>query len=148
MRSMMLALVFLTGCACCKKRDECPPVLPNGSIIYPPIKTSEYQPQIIQPPLPPAGPPIPANPPIQEQPQTNRVKVLEVIPVHIFPPLPVEFPPPNVEIPEWIEPKIIFPKDGNPVIRTKVHKNFKVIITENPPYNGPPNVGWEICWAW
>lgn len=142
MRSMMLSILLLTGCACCKKQADCP-VIPNGTIIYPgPKRIVETlpPPELYQEKdLPPAGPPIPLNS-VPATP-TGRVKVIEVNPIHIYPPLPPD-------VPEWQDPKIIIPKEGNPVLRTKVQTNCKFIMTENPPYNGPPSVGWELCWKW
>ena len=143
MRSMMLLVVLVAGCSCLNKNNDLPP---NCTIIYPgPRRIVETlpPPELYQDrDLPPAGPPIPLNAvPVPAMP-TGRVKVIEVRPIRIYPPLPPD-------LPEWQEPKIIIPKDGNPVLRAKVVKtNLKLIMTENPPYNGPPNVGWEICWNW
>lgn len=134
MRSMMLIALFITGCACCKKQ-EWQPVPPNGTIFYPP-----------PPPLPNRVIETTPPPELPPQPTTGKVKVTEVVPVHIFPPLPIE--PEPIELPPWEEPKIVFPKNGQPFWKSKINTNFKMIVLENPPYNGPPNIGWEIYWQW
>lgn len=125
-RSMMLVL-FMTGCACCKKNDVpvCPP---NGAIFYPKMEQ-----------LPPAGLPTPLPP---------KVKILDITPLHEFPPFPDPEPSPPVIVPQWQEKPIVFPKDGNPYVKTKFKTSCKFTVTENPPYNGAPNINYEVFWNW
>ena len=125
----MLATLLLTGCACCQKKPchigtvirEGPPQIVET---LPPIET----------PLPPAGLPTPL-PPAGLPTSYPKVRVTEVKPIPIY-------PPPKLDVPEFTEPPIKFP------IKPKPDKNIKLILVENPPYNGPPNIGCEILLKW
>jgi hypothetical protein len=118
MRSMMLTAIFFCGCACYKKHEP-PTFMPVPEQII----IREY------PPFPPD---------LQPQPQPQpKVKVTDVIPL---------LPEPPIVVPEFNEPQIKFPQSGQPYLIKD--KKAKIYLIENPPYNGPPNVGCEIIFNW
>lgn len=156
MRSMML-LAMCAICGCCAKKQACVPqtiqTLPEGTIFYNP------KPGIVTQ-LPPAGPPIPLQeqgvhtyPPLPPtntvepppapmfnapQVKTPKVKVLEVTPVPYTRPAPIDvLPLPDDELIRVAKPRV-----------KKTERNFKILVLENPPYNGPPTLGCEIAWKW
>jgi hypothetical protein len=121
MRSMMLATLLLTGCACFQKKP-----CQIGTVIR------EGPPQIVET-LPPVDNPLP---PPGLPTSFPKVRVTEVNPIPIY-------PPPKIDVPEFNEPPLKFP-----LPQKKVDKNIKLILVENPPYNGPPNIGCEILIKW
>ena len=139
MRLILLSVLFVSGC-CCKKQPETI-IYPQGTVIYPGSKKivetlppPDMFPRPVDLPdnqLPPAGPP-PAFP-------TGRVKITEVKPIPIYPPV-------RPELPAFDEPKVKMPEGV--IIKAKRETTFKVMLVENPPYNGLPNLGCELGWIW
>ena len=125
MRYFMFSVLFLTGCACKKQAIPIvPEPCPQGTIIY-------SGPKIIVDRLP--EPDVAPPPPVFQPSSLPKVKIIDVTPL---PPVPK----PN--------PRDFLPIDNSAINLAKKTMTIKLIVLENPPYNGVPSVGCELGWIY